>query len=406
MSLVINNKAAMNGQPGVHIFISGVSLYKHLPGGESHSLAVADYGMKQLSSTALSAFKFYRWITDETVSLRLPIATCRVVLSPSNGEKDILPELAAANFDPCDRAHFAKEVRAWRDDAASHKDSIAIFYFAGHGIQNSKTNTVLLLDDFGDPAEGDLTNTASVGNIFDGMAPPQTVAGLKNIARTQFYFIDCCRVFPPQFKHFATINSPDVFKVELSGREDRHAPIFYAALPDTKAYALQNEQTFFTKALIECLNGAAGDIRRDEDGNDDDEPKWHVSAQTLNMALSNYFSEIANLPNTNQEFSMGGIPTGDKTIRWLDGPPEVRARIRIDPGLAVSNVKLEFIDSNGNLSSPAAESQDDIIRCRIKAGSYRVNARIAPPNGVYKDFEDSILRTVLPPVFNLKRKVL
>ncbi len=404
MTLIIDNRDKMIGQPGLHVFIGGVSLYRHLPNGGGKQ-ATEDYGMKQLSSTALSAFKFYQWLTDPSRKLPLPIATCRVLLTPSAGEKGISPELAAFAADGCNRQNFARELREWRDDAATNKNNITLFYFAGHGIQNSKVNTVLLLDDFGDPDEGPLTKAASTGNIFQGMAPPEQKASpLANLARTQFYFIDSCRVLPAQLKNYEPTEVPKIFQVELGGGDDRHAPIFFAALPGTKAYALQNEQTFFSKALIECLNGAAGDTSQENDaaGN----PKWHVSVQTLNTTLDKYFGEIANLPNTDQEFSLEGLPTGDRTIHWLDGPPIVKAKIKVNPALAINNVKLEFVDFFGQSSFPAADAlENDLIRCRVQAGYYRVNALIEPPHEGYMKFSDGSVRKVYPPVFEIERKV-
>lgn len=180
MTLIIDNRDQLIGQPGLHIFIGGVSLYRHLPNGGGKQ-ATDDYGMRQLSSTALSAFNFYQWLADPNRKLPLPIATCRVLLSPSMGEKAISAELAALAVDECNRRNFARELREWRSDAALNKNNITLFYFAGHGIQNSKINTALLLDDFGDPDEGPLMNTASTGNISGNVA-----AGAKVFAACQY----------------------------------------------------------------------------------------------------------------------------------------------------------------------------------------------------------------------------
>lgn len=404
MTLIVDNRNQMSQQPGLHVIIGGVSLYKHLPGGGGKQ-TTEDYGMRQLSSTALSAFRFYQWLIDPNSIFSLPIATCRLLLSPSVGEKVIAPELAGMNVNSCNRQNFARELREWQTDAASNKNNITIFYFAGHGIQNTRINTVLLLDDFGDPDEGPLTKTADTGNMFYGMSPPaQNSSPLAKIARTQFYFIDCCRVLPSQIKNYQPTQVPKIFQEELGAIDDRHAPMFFAALPGTKAYALQNEQTFFSKVLIECLNGAAGDASAIDDANG--KPKYHVSSQTLNDALAGHFSEIANLPNTDQEFSFEGISTGDRTINWLSGPPTVNAKIKINPALAVNNVKLEFIDSFGISSFPAPETVDnDLIRLRVQAGFYRVNARIEPPHADYSEFLDGNFRRVRAPVFNIERKV-
>lgn len=404
MTLIIDNRKEMTGKPGLHIFIAGVSLYRHLPKGGGEP-STEDYGMQQLSSSALSAFKIYEWLCDKSRKFPSPIATCRLLLSPSAGEKENSPKLVELNVDECNRQNFAREMLEWRKDAGTNKNNITFFYFAGHGIQNTKRNTALLLDDFGDPNEGPLAKAAGTGNIFYGMSPsPHQNSPFANIARTQFYFIDCCRVMPQEIKDYDQIDIPKIFNVELSGCDDRHAPIFFASVPGAKAYALKNEQTYFSKILIECLNGGAGDASQEVETNED--PKWHVSAQTLNNALDKYFGEIASLPNTDQEFCLEGMPTGDRTIHWLDGPPMVKAKIKVNPSLAINNIKLEFVDFDRKASSPTSQIlANDTIRCLIQAGYYRINALIVPPHENFRQFLDKHHRRVFPPIFEIERNV-
>jgi hypothetical protein len=397
MALIIDNRnePEMIGQPGLHIFIAGVSHYPHLL-DDGENLVLKDFRMPQLSSTALSAFKIYQWLLNPNGRLPLPIATCRVLLSPSATEKTLL-ESAGFAIDECSRENFELEIQQWQKDAAGNKNNITIFYFAGHGIRRSTDkDTIMLLSDFGNPDEELFANTAGVSNIFDGMAPGDDFSPLANIARTQFYFIDCCRNSPEKLKDYEPLEVPKIFKPVL-GIEDRHAPMFFAALSGTQAFALTDEQTFFSKALIECLKGGAGDDsgKRDENG----KTIWHVSTATLNRVLSDSFKEVANLFTPSQEVSVSGENGGDRTINWLDDPPIVKAKVKVIPGLAINNVKVEFVDFDRNPSPHELDaSENDLIRCRIKAGFYRVNARIEPPNANYMDLLDSgDPRKVAPP---------
>src|SRR5205085_5850611 len=155
----------------------------------------------QLSSTSLTAYKIYQWLLERQARLPLPLATVRLLLSPSNEEAaQIGAELNQLGVTACTRQNFAAEARQWRTDASSHNENVTFFYFAGHGVQRSKNDGVLLLEDFGDPAEGTLHNAAEIINIFNGMAPPASVQ--QKMARTQFYFVDACRVLPSAFKNF------------------------------------------------------------------------------------------------------------------------------------------------------------------------------------------------------------
>jgi hypothetical protein len=416
MTLVFDNRQKLQGEKGLHALIVGVSHYPHLPGGGG-TPATNNYGMQQLSSTALSAFKMYRWLMDNKDNLSVPLATCRLLLSPSAGESMSEPALVGL-ADPATRQNFTAEARSWREDARTHEDNVTIFYFAGHGVQRSKTDGVLLLNDFGDPQQGTLTNTADIINIFNGMAPPDNSGQPVELkmARTQFYFVDACRVLPSAFKNFEKMSVPDVFDVELSGRDDRYAPIFYATVPGIKAYARKNKQTLFFEALLQCLEGAAGaPVGHDDDS--DNTVEWHVTAQSLNKALASYFGELTNLPGTEQEFSLGGIPTGDPTLIRLAKPPLVDVFLEVDPQDALQYTKFKMVDDKGQpvaeLVAPGGGQLQDLphplnphpYQFRVAAGIYKIDALIDPPHPNYSNREGRS-RMMLPPRFPVKRRVI
>lgn len=403
MTLIVNNLPQLQGQPGFHAVIAGVSAYRHLPGG-GDTAAPDSYGMEQLSSTALTAYKIYRWLLERQSQLPLPLATVRLLLSPSPAEAaEIAKESPRLQVDRCTRQNFAADVRQWRGDAGSRDDNITFFYFAGHGVQRSKNDGVLLLEDFGDPNEGTLHNAAEIINIFNGMAPPASVQ--RKIARTQLYFVDACRVLPSAFKNFEKMTVPDIFNVELSGADDRHAPIFFATVPGVKAYALKNEQSLFSKALLTCLKGAAGaTLPEDAHGN----VGWHVSVQSLNKTLNDFFPALTGIPDVDQAFSMGGYPTGDTTIHFLDGPPSVEVVLEVDPLAAVPFTKVVIKDVESGapvegLPSPLTLDPHP-FPCKVPAGIYTIDATIEPVNPLYVD-RPGKPRMLMPPRFPWKRVV-
>ena len=400
MTLIVDNRPQLQGKPGLHAIIAGVSAYRHLPGG-GDTAALNSYGMEQLSSTSLTAYKIYQWLLERQARLPLPLATVRLLLSPSNEEAaQIGAELNQLGVTACTRQNFAAEARQWRTDASSHNENVTFFYFAGHGVQRSKNDGVLLLEDFGDPAEGTLHNAAEIINIFNGMAPPASVQ--QKMARTQFYFVDACRVLPSAFKNFERMTVPDIFNVELSGADDRRAPIFFATIPGIKAYALKNEQTLFSRALLKCLSGAAGEPTEDAQGN----VVWHVSVQSLNKALDGFFPTLTAIPDADQAFSMGGYPTGDPTIHFLDAPPSVEVVLEVDPQEALPFTRVVIMDIKSGQPVQALPSPLDPhpFKCEVPAGIYSINATIEPSNPLYVNRKGEP-RLLLPPRFPWRRVV-
>ena len=84
MALVIDNRATVKGDPGVHLLIVGVSDYLNLPDHDDVPREETWF-LTKLSSPALSAFKIYQFLTAKD-SLALPLKTARLLLSPSQVE--------------------------------------------------------------------------------------------------------------------------------------------------------------------------------------------------------------------------------------------------------------------------------------------------------------------------------
>src|SRR4051794_1449431 len=90
MTLLFDQRDQLQGRPGLHALIAGASFYRHLPGGGG-APAEKTYGLKQLSSTALTAYRVYQWILQRKDQLPVPLATVRLLLSPSQAELDAEP---------------------------------------------------------------------------------------------------------------------------------------------------------------------------------------------------------------------------------------------------------------------------------------------------------------------------
>src|SRR5690349_4760734 len=126
--MLVDERARLKGQPGLHAFIVGISAYPYLPKGEEPDVPAAAFGLRQLSSAALTAVKMVRWLRDRRDHLAAPLATCRVLLAPQPAEaangKDVCDGAGEATF-----AAFSAAAKEWRADAASHRDNVTFFYF-------------------------------------------------------------------------------------------------------------------------------------------------------------------------------------------------------------------------------------------------------------------------------------
>jgi hypothetical protein len=394
MTLIIDERARLQGQPGFHAFIAGVSSYPHLPGGTG-TPAPNNFGMQQLSSAALTAYKLYCWLVERQRKLPVPLATCRLLLSPSPEEVRVEPRLNGL-ADPCTLNAFQTAAGDWRTDASSHQENVTFFYFAGHGVQRSKGDQVLLLEDFGDGRGGTLNNAVNTKNIYNGMVKSPA---RPTMAQTQLYFIDACRILPSLFKDFEPMETSAVWDIDLGGRDDRRAPIFYAAVPGSVAYAVRGDQTIFSKALFACLNGGAAKPE-EQDG----ELRWQVSILSLMETLGVYVDELNQTQGADQEFTVDGW-AHDAVIHYLDGPPLVESILEVVPADALAFVEIEVWDNYTNervwnLPPPLNPYPYHGV---LPAGEYRMSVHINPPQPMYRAYTQ--LSLVKPRSFRWKARV-
>ncbi|MCY1021361.1 caspase family protein [Pyxidicoccus sp. MSG2] len=369
MSLVFDVRASLGDRPGVHALLVGVSGYRHLPPRDQPS---GPYDLKQLSSAATSTLRLFEWLQAHRDALPLPLATCRLLLTPSAGEAAAHPSALAAT-----RRHVERALRDWRRDARSHADGMTLFYFAGHGIQRSRDNTVLLLEEFAEPDSPVLEQAIELQNIFQGMAPsPQ--AG--PIARQQVYFIDTCRVLPDVLKNFEHLSAPAVFDVELVSEDNRCAPIFQAALPGTKAYGRLNETSLFCEALLAGLDGRAA---TPGDGPETNEHvQWVVSVSSLSRMLVDHFKRLASEPEgVEQTVTLGGQILEDLMLHQLLAPPSADLTLEVDPLAAVAHARVNVVNALGQPTAdfPHPLSPYPLTR-QLEAGYYTIGATIDPPH--------------------------
>lgn len=342
----------------LHALIAGVSAYPHLPEGDG-SPGPDDYGMRQLTACASSAAAIAQWLEHAGRRLAAPLGSVRLLLSPSPEELRRDPRLAGA--EPVTRENLRRAAVDWRHECENDPDDIAFFYFAGHGLQRTRSDAVLLTSDFGDAGGNPLFNAVDVNNLFGGMAP---TANRAQMARTQLWFIDACRGYPSAFDNFETLGASEVFAVELSDSDERCAPIYFGAVPGGSAYSIAGERTLFSRALLESLDRCGGQLLEGRN-------RWVVTAGSLLRGMKATIDRLNAEEGCDQRVWDGGqMEDPERRIVDLAGVPEVDVRLELVP--TAGGVSLSFHDSSGQPMLVADPLDPNPYRCRWKAGSYRL----------------------------------
>ena len=314
--LCTDKRNELQGQPGVHALIVGVSEYEHLPPIGSNGDPL--FKMTRLTSPALSAYRFHSWLMKQKDEGKLfhPLKTCRVLLSPSLEERQAEPQIDSihnvgkATFDGLKEAALA-----WRKDASNEPHDITIFYFCGHGLWSTPTETILALADFlALPAGTPLDHCVNFANLKKGMAPQQ---GQENIALTQLYFVDCCRNFPD---YLADVTDPTigrVFDIKKNTSDQRKVSVYYSTVPGSFAVGIQGRESVFCEALLHALSAAVDKERAFNEG------VWAVTTDHLKRAIERYLSNkykiLEDLPPE--------AVAARATICYLQGPPAINLTI-------------------------------------------------------------------------------
>jgi hypothetical protein len=143
-------------------------------------------------------------------------------------------------------------------------------YFCGHGIQAH--SALLLAEDI--ELEGNVYRKGAIDadGTFSRMVHCR--------ARTQIFFLDCCR----DEWNTITFKPDNLPRVLTPPRRDlpewRDAVALRAASEGRQAYGEPGKITFFSEALISCLNGFAANRRVGE--------RWSVTAHSLHESMRMY----------------------------------------------------------------------------------------------------------------------
>jgi hypothetical protein len=354
-------------EPGLHALIVGVSAYTHLKEGtevpgEDHLLRLSQK-LGQLSGPAQSAKDMADFLVKRRDKLTKPLRSLQLLASPSateraNGFRETAPSLVL----PANAGNLVDALKAWRVRAGRSDDEVALFYFSGHGSQISRTNALLLLEDYLGGATI-FDRTIEVDDIWCGMGISQFVA---KIARTQFYFIDCCRVDFQQFRGVKRKTCSPWDTEELGSDGRTAAPVFFAAGPGLPTKALpEQETTRFGKRLIHCLGGGGAVKRRN---------KWVVTIGQLSTALDK-LSKLENLKAGTEvdSFEIDRWKEGETIIHTVDETPKTSCTFRFQPSHTRKGLTLILDNFTPSPMKIPPELQDP-HEAEIAAGVYRISS--------------------------------
>jgi Caspase domain len=364
-SLIYENAALQ--APGIHALVVGVSDYTYLP--EANEPPDEDcWNFNKLTSAALSAYKIYQWIDRRKGELRLPIKSIRLLLAPSPAEKAAEQALQNLNAVVPTWTAFKDALWAWQDAAAKDPNDMTFFYFAGHGMQRGPEEGILLLADFSAPATAKLAHCVMFSDIRAGMAPTDSC---PNIAKTQFYFVDACRVTPEIMKKFDVSKIAPIWDTELPHADRREAPVLFSTVDGAIAVGRGGKPSFFAEGLIFAFERGA------EEPDDSNGPTvWPVTSMTMKTALDIFYAK--NKVGT--QVNPGGM-VGAPVLRYLPAPPDVDVKIYIRPEVLAGHYFLELCDDDDKTVNRITECPSASVEITIKAGIYRLlvhSDRITP----------------------------
>jgi hypothetical protein len=282
-----------------------------------------------------------------------------LLLSPSAIEIAAIADLATLS-PRANRQNFKDAARAWRTDASVNSADMTMFYFAGHGMQRGPEEGILLLDDFLADDDTVLAKAAELGNIRNGMAPS---AACPCIGLTQFYFIDACLDRPKAQSKFVNPQVPPIFDVLLNVVDRREAPVLFSTFDGALSIGRRGKTSYFAEALMQAFERGAEDPEDIPTGG----TQWPVTSITIKNSLDAFYER--NKLGTNVTLSsLVGLPV----LRYLNNPPDVECKIRINPQRMNGTCRVtvyDYVDTPAAGVWPQTNTEFEVT---VKAGFYKV----------------------------------
>jgi Caspase domain len=370
VTLWLDRRSQLAASPGTHALVIATSRYDHLPEpGAAPPTGNETFGLVQARSPASGAFGFAKWLRDSYVNPEAPLASVDVLVTPSAQEAAADAELAAVTSSTL-RSDVQQAIYAWRDRCTGQREGVAILYVSGHGIQVSRQDAIVLLQDFAKERRV-LDGAIDIGSVFYGMRG-------EDLPARQFFFVDACRIRPEAFNRYASLGTGVGLDEPQVGDERRTAPMYFSASPDTAALGIPGTGTIFAQALLASLSGLAVSEYPDERG------RWHVDVTSLQKALELYVQELAASYQDLQEVVTGGY-VRNVPFHFYPNPPDLTVNIHLDPDAAAHIAQACVHNDIDNVDLVTTPFVSNPVRATVPAGFYTLRVTINPPTPPFQD---------------------
>jgi len=339
---------ARRTEPGTHALVLGVSAYC--------SEAKEFLELPDLDCAALAALRFARWLVDDyRTAADAPLASLRVLLSPSADERGEIPLDDLAGVERCKGEHVGKALHRWVRDCDAMPGNVGVLYGAGHGIRYQGDGPLLLLEDF--------WSTPSLANALDF---PRSNLALDTLGlHTSLLFADCCQQIDDDLERLK-VPGP-IFAPTDTGLSQRRESwgLYRGATGGGSAYGVARGTTHFVEALIEGLESRSA--THDEDG------LWMVTTDSLKTTLAGLVSEreVDQGPRCTSE---GPVPG---RFHLLPVAPTAKLSVFVSPEDHAA-ATTGSIDQEGVALGAFAFEEHPYVRS-VESGPYRVKVAAEPP---------------------------
>lgn len=388
--ILYRDETAAKG-PGLHALLIGISDYPYLPGGaKEHEGRDYDLGMKQLASPALSAFKIACWLLQAGIRrLPKPLASLRILLAPSESERQRIGQMLTQSHrarealtgcthsaaEQCSLEKVSTALEEWRADCATDSESVAWFYFAGHGLQVLPREPVMLLSGYNRRGGPVLGEAIAFDDVFSGM---EVTGEFRKMALQQHFVVDACRSEFNALRDLVNASPSQPWSYRrASGHKTRTYGTIFGTAGGKQSFG-SADGTVLAQALLRALHGEAADASL----NNASKRAWIVKHYRLLEALELLVGQIAEQMEEAQTIEPG--PMKDNVV-WSSTPdtPILPVSIELIPADAHPPESM-FLQSEGpeGKSTPVDVSKYPYA-VTLEAGLYSAEVTF-PPHHAYR----------------------
>ncbi|MEU5664819.1 caspase family protein [Streptomyces longwoodensis] len=354
--------------PRIHALVIGVGRYRHLPGGDEPRPGGV-LNLKQITSPPVSALRIADWLVNNLNHPKASFGTLEMLLSPTQ-------EVALAGGPPMEVAipnrHAVREAfHEWKGRCDKNKDNVAIFYFAGHGVE--KESQYLLLEDFGATEDDLLENTLDIRMAYEGMS--------RCRATSQYFFIDACREIPFGLLKQLAGGSLKVIVPTAEAGNRTNSMLLISTSPGRRAFGKHGQISRFTEALIAALEGSGARYTNH---------RWQVDCANLHTAISSHLK--ADVVFMAPEMTI----IGQDALHVCPNPPIIPVTIECDPEVAAEYADISLVLSDGSATPWLRSRTAGKWKLDVPADIYTLSVNFS--GGEYPHKKQSVVIWPPPPV--------